>query len=110
MQTRHRVPTVFTLYMVDVLCCALGCVILLWFLKLHEAKRHVREAERQEKAARQTSDLLTSTRSELDETNRTLAGLRGRLLAVEKERDQVRLDRDSLLARAGALEKERDQV
>ena len=27
MIVRHRVPSVFGIYMVDVLCCALGCVI-----------------------------------------------------------------------------------
>ena len=38
MRIRHRIPTVFSLYMVDVLCCALGCVILLWQLKHSEAE------------------------------------------------------------------------
>src|SRR5687768_9388604 len=37
MQIRHRIPTIFTLYMVDVLCCALGCVILLWQVNYREA-------------------------------------------------------------------------
>ena len=32
MKTRHKIPAVFSIYMVDVLCCALGCVILLWQL------------------------------------------------------------------------------
>ena len=27
MIVRHRVPSVFGIYMVDVLCCALGCVV-----------------------------------------------------------------------------------
>ena len=30
MRLRHKLPNVFGLYMVDVLCCSLGCVILLW--------------------------------------------------------------------------------
>jgi hypothetical protein len=34
---RHRVPTIFTLYMLDVLCCALGCVVLLWQVNYQEA-------------------------------------------------------------------------
>ena len=40
MRVHHRIPSIFTLSMVDVLCCALGCVILLWLLNLREAKEH----------------------------------------------------------------------
>ena len=32
MRIRHRIPSIFNLSMVDVLCCALGCVILLWLV------------------------------------------------------------------------------
>ena len=32
MRVRHKIPNVFSLSMLDVLCCALGCVILLWLL------------------------------------------------------------------------------
>lgn len=97
MTNRHRVPTIFTLYMVDVLCCALGCVIFLWFLKLHEA--HLRE-----KAAAQTSSLLAKTRLDLDAANRALADGRTRLQLVEAERDQVSRDRDSARQRVETLE------
>jgi predicted nucleic acid-binding Zn-ribbon protein len=45
MRVRHRVPSIFNLSMVDVLCCALGCVILLWLINLREAKYHEESAE-----------------------------------------------------------------
>ncbi len=32
MRVRHKIPSVFNLAMVDVMCCALGCVILIWLL------------------------------------------------------------------------------
>ncbi len=38
MRVRHKIPSVFSLAMVDVFCCALGCVILLWLINLREAK------------------------------------------------------------------------
>ena len=38
MKTRHKIPAVFSIYMVDVLCCALGCVILLWQLYHQDAE------------------------------------------------------------------------
>src|SRR5260370_27270117 len=43
MRIRHRIPTVFSLYMVDVFCCALGCVILLWMLNLRAAEDQTQE-------------------------------------------------------------------
>jgi len=45
MRMRHRIPTIFNLSMVDVLCCALGCFILLWVLNFREAKRRVSAAD-----------------------------------------------------------------
>ena len=40
MRVRHRIPSIFNLSMVDVLCCSLGCVILLWLINLRDAKQH----------------------------------------------------------------------
>jgi hypothetical protein len=44
MPTRHRIPSVFNLSMVDVLCCALGCVILLWLINTRLAREQTRAA------------------------------------------------------------------
>ena len=43
MRVRHRIPSIFNLSMVDVLCCALGCVILLWLLNLRQGERRGRK-------------------------------------------------------------------
>ena len=56
MQTRHRIPTIFSIYMVDVLCCALGCVVLLWQLYHYEAQEQTIKAR----------DSLTSLEIERD--------------------------------------------
>src|SRR5438132_2285046 len=88
MQMRHRTPTIFNLSMVDVLCCALGCVILLWLLNLREAK---------ERAARagEANDKLKITQEALDQTYSLLLGSmadsdalaqRQRLTAAERDR------------------------
>ena len=90
MQTRHKVPIVFTLYMVDVLCCALGCVILLWFLKIHEAKQRSLEATRREKAAAETGAMLDRTRATLEETQGRLYSAQQLAESLEKDRDQTR--------------------
>jgi predicted nucleic acid-binding Zn-ribbon protein len=72
MRTRHRVPSIFNLSMVDVLCCALGCVILLWLLNLREARQRADEAS-------QTDEQLTLTRKELALAVQDRDGLRRQL-------------------------------
>lgn len=96
MQVRHRIPTIFNLSMVDVLCCALGCVILLWLINLREAKQRALSAG-------VTNKLLASTRALLDDTSREAAETRLRLTAAEQlarekalKLDQARVQRDQL--------------
>ena len=60
MRTRHRIPSIFNLSMVDVLCCALGCVILLWLINVHGAQQQTEENAR-------TEEELKSARKDLDE-------------------------------------------
>lgn len=45
MLQRHKVPTIFNIYMLDVICCALGCVILLWQVAHREAEMQTAEAK-----------------------------------------------------------------
>src|SRR5262245_22177007 len=61
MRTRLRIPSIFNLAMVDVLCCALGCVILLWLLNLREAKQRTIAAEHATLDLRQTRLTLAET-------------------------------------------------
>ena len=37
MRVRHKTPTLVSMWMLDVFCCALGCVTLLWLLNTREA-------------------------------------------------------------------------
>lgn len=48
---RHRVPTIFSIYMLDVICCALGCVVLLWQVAHQEADEQTAKANRSLTAA-----------------------------------------------------------
>ena len=84
MQTRHRIPTIFNLSMVDVLCCALGCVILLWLVNLREAKLRA-------KAAGDTSAQLAQTRGALDNSKEKLASVSHSLAASKSAERQVQL-------------------
>jgi len=89
MRARHRIPSIFNLSMVDVLCCALGCVILLWLLNFREAKNRA-------KAATQTASRLADAES--------------RLIAAEKHYRDLSTERDAVAARATAAAKDRDKV
>src|SRR5205085_8769357 len=112
MQTRHRTPTIFNISMVDVLCCALGCVILLWLLNLKEAKEksaqagttsaQLTAAETELQNARaQVADLqkqALALRVQLDEATRLAADTRRRLQAAEASRDKTLADLTELRA------------
>src|SRR5262245_29155167 len=99
MAARHRIPTIFNLSMVDVLCCALGCVILLWLLNLREARQRA-------EAAGQTSDQLTQTRSHLVETEGRLRTAEQRAEALAAQLRQTTGERDVASRRAETLDKD----
>ncbi len=114
MQVRHRVPSIFSLAMVDVLCCALGCVILLWLLTLRQAKAHEDTAAEQN---RSTAELLQSARADRDATAALLEKARKYGDRTGAELASTRADRDAaydlamdLNERARALENERDEL
>ena len=74
MRVRHRIPSIFNLSMVDVLCCALGCVILLWLVNLREAKEHEDTAAAQ---SRRSAELLETAQAERDRVYASLRRGRG---------------------------------
>jgi len=105
MQTRHRTPTIFNLSMVDVLCCALGCVILLWLLNLREAKERAARAGETNEELKSTQDWLSQTYSLLQYSVAEGNDLAQRVRTAAKERDQLRRDLTSGRAELEALTK-----
>src|SRR5438045_2686357 len=99
MRVRHRIPTIFNLSMVDVLCCALGCVILLWLLNLREARdRAVR--------AGQATELVKTTQASLDTTTSRLRNLENDHNTLVKERDRLRRDWELARSQLDSLTKQ----
>jgi predicted nucleic acid-binding Zn-ribbon protein len=92
---RLQPPTLVSMWMLDVFCCALGCVTLLWLLKTREAGEISDEAS-------QAASLVAETRGQLDEANR-IAALR--LANAEK----LSADVDSLNKRLALMRQERDE-
>jgi predicted nucleic acid-binding Zn-ribbon protein len=102
MRTRHKPPTLVSMWMLDVFCCALGCVILLWVLE------SLSSSEQGKKARSALSDLsatraeLLSTRDDLEKTRRRLNAevddLRGKMAALTSDIE----DKDAKLLKANA--------
>jgi hypothetical protein len=89
MRIRHRIPTVFSLYMVDVLCCALGCVLLVWLTNVQASEEQSKQAadklaaaNQREAEANKREEETTKRLKEVEE----YAALTAKLLDEEKKR------------------------
>ncbi len=98
MRVRHRTPSIFSLSMVDVLCCALGCVILLWLLN---AKQHEDDVEERD---REAAVLQEKARTDREERDGKLAALRSEHDLTSTHLSAVRADRESAYAQLAALD------
>ncbi len=114
MRIRHRIPTVFSLYMVDVFCCALGCVILLWLLNLRAAEDQTQETtyllhqaedrgDLAKKRLQEAEDLAKSQSSDLTGAFNYIADLQRQLEELETEEAALKKKLASGDQRANAL-------
>jgi predicted nucleic acid-binding Zn-ribbon protein len=103
MRTRHRTPAIFNLYMIDVLCCALGCVILLLLLHVYRARAYEKEAQSKADEQKAMIAKLDAERSrwaeksdaqsaELTELKGQLKNQQQQIAKLEEERDARRAD------------------
>jgi predicted nucleic acid-binding Zn-ribbon protein len=74
MRVRHKTPTLVSMWMLDVFCCALGCVTLLWLL-------NTRQAGDQTEAAKSALTDLAQARTDLKLALTTLDSTKLRLNA-----------------------------
>jgi uncharacterized coiled-coil DUF342 family protein len=93
MPKRRTPPSLVSMWMLDVFCCALGCVTLLWLLNTREAKNESTRAQLALTDLASTRDNLAAAKSDLDATRRqlnaTIDELRGRIVATTTERDET---------------------
>lgn len=101
MFTRHRIPTIFSIYMVDVLCCALGCVVLLWQVDRQEAEQQTYEASTSLEQLGKTKQQLNKAHqtvvalsSELENLKYTLEAGHKKNLQISVELDKTKKERD----------------
>ncbi len=102
MRTRHKQPTLVSMWMLDVFCCALGCVILLWVLESLSSTEQSKKARNALQDLSRTKNELVATQDDLTKTksvlNATIQDLRGSLAVMTAERDEK--DRDLIRANA----------
>jgi predicted nucleic acid-binding Zn-ribbon protein len=102
MRTRHKPPTLVSMWMLDVFCCALGCMILLFVLatvqsqlRTMQVQLRTADAARSDERVKAVSAELTAARDLFDKTSRRLNSevedLKGKLVVVTDERDKTAL-------------------
>jgi len=73
MRLRHKLPNVFGLYMVDVLCCSLGCVILLWLFNDYKSTLLNKDLEAKGKELSRLTEEQRQRTEELGKARESLA-------------------------------------
>lgn len=103
MRLRHKQPTLVSMWMLDVFCCALGCVILLLLLKMREASYIAEESA-------QASDELAKTRTVLLDTEGKNHGLIADVADRDKKLALLVKDRDELASNLALVQKKYDEA
>lgn len=93
MRTRHKPPTLVSMWMLDVFCCALGCVTLLWLLNTRVASEEATRARSALTDLARTKSYLLAVRADLEKTktqlNAEVEALTAKLVATTAERDEA---------------------
>src|SRR5438270_3294262 len=106
MRTRHRIPMIFSLSMMDVFCCTLGCVILLWLVNQREALLRAKSASEVTSQLKITRSDLAAATQERDALKDQLAAARRNLDRSSEQADAARRDLAVARTRADELDKE----
>lgn len=110
MRPRHRMPTLFTLSMMDVFCCALGCVILLWLWNERLAKEKARSAGETRTLLEQARGELTAARSRLQALEADLAAAKSEAATLAGDLNSTRADLTAARGRVATLTTDRDRL
>ena len=93
MRVHHKTPTLVSMWMLDVFCCALGCVTLLWLLNTRQAGDETEKAKTALTDLIQAQSDLKLALTTLDSTKLRLTDevrqLTTQLAAVRTEKDEL---------------------
>ncbi len=110
MQIRHRVPTIFSIYMLDVICCALGCVILLWQVNQYEADQQTTAAKQAQGDYEKAEAAFQNVSTEIEQLKLALAASRRNVVELSVALLAVRSERDDALKLAVARQRDNDKT
>ncbi len=110
MLLRHKVPTIFNIYMLDVICCALGCVILLWQVAHQEASTQSQEAKSQTAKAISQGDAAVRARSKYERAQRDFLGASSDVTNLQNALADWQKRYRDIDAALAALTKDRDGI
>src|SRR5438093_12203511 len=91
MLQRHKIPTIFNIYMLDVICCALGCVILLWQVAHQDAETQTDDAKKQYVAAERARHQYEKAQQDLLSASNDVSHLQAPLSDWQKKHQGVTL-------------------
>jgi hypothetical protein len=100
MRIRHKVPSIFSLSMLDVLCCMMGCVILLWLLN---AKQNDDETEEHKQ---ETAALLARAASDRENSASRLSAARNEHEKLSARLRELLSDREKAATLKAKLEEQ----
>ena len=81
-------PNLFNIYMIDVLCCALGCIIFLWLANMREAKM-IEEKLQEQTALLEDEKTKALSERDLARSNVALLGQKVMDLQGQLKADQL---------------------
>jgi hypothetical protein len=127
MRVRHRTPSIFSISMVDVLCCALGCMILMWITKSDEYEKAVADnkdafelktrLDRSEAEQKRLRALLaqldiekSGTRKKIDDLEAKLVSLNSAKAAVDRLLTEQKKKLEELLRQLAFAEEENAEL
>ncbi|HXD87885.1 MAG TPA: VWA domain-containing protein [Urbifossiella sp.] len=100
MRVRHKTPTLVSMWMLDVFCCALGCVTLLWLLNTRQAGTALTDLN-------EVRAQWLTTSSELD---RARIDLKLALANLDSTRLRLNSEISQLTTQLGAIRTENSQL
>ena len=117
MRTRHRPPSIFSMSMLDVLCCSLGAVILLLLLNFGLTRQRASALTAAQAQLKQADNTLTTRRAELDQALAKLAETEQALAALQtssqeasdtstKRQEAMAVAQAALLGRIQSIERD----
>ena len=102
MKVRHKQPTLVSMWMLDVFCCALGCVTLLFLLESRKAGDESVKARAEAEKNRSALVNLQNTQKHLDAALTELKDTKIKLLSEEAGRAAVSLKLTEAIRTLGA--------